>query len=282
MVNINNIKEYGGKIDSASSNRFDSDDGQAEGGQANALTGLGGFYNGKFMSKSQRAAFLTQQRQLETERQRQKEEEKIGRMKQDLELEMRSEFGFDGTETYFEAYLNDAFFILENLFLNFNTYNHFILGSSTEESILGSAQLGSILLSSSRQAEINAIQDFSEDFTTATYKDASTTANWTTTGSLTFGSGSVAIVSNWKSGSFELTTFDRFRVDVDFTTFGSGLLFETSFNGGSNFTQVFQSIESSIPNTGSDFRFRITDPTQTSVITKLAIITKGENFPSSS
>lgn len=205
----------------------------------------------------------------------------IGQSQQDLALQIRSEFPFDGTETYLEAYQNTVKFVLANIFTNRKIDNYFLLGSAGGAGILGSHLLGSNTASTTRLEELNTIQDFTEEFTSTTYRDGSTTAVWGTSGSLTFGPGSIAVFNSWKSGSFELTYFDRIRIDVDYSVFGSGLNFEASFNGGSNYFTVFQSIESTGSPVGSDFRLKITDPTGSTVINRIDIITKGENFPAS-
>ncbi|MDP2692260.1 MAG: hypothetical protein Q8O88_01310 [bacterium] len=198
----------------------------------------------------------------------------------DLKNQVRSEIGEDGDETYFETYIDPLTIGIVNIFLNKNNDNYFILGSAAGAALLGSMTIGSVAGSFSRIEENQSIQDFIENFTTTTYQDAATTAAGWGTGSLIFStSGSVAILSNWKSGSYFLTEFDRVLVDILFNQYGgSATTFETSFNGGSDYTTITPFLEMSGSPVGSDFRLRITDPHGSLVLTELQIYTKGDNF----
>ena len=224
----------------------------------------------------QKPAFLT-----DDVRQTQQLANQVGASSQDLQLQIRSEIGNDGDDTYLETYAENIYTAIVNIFAYKRFDNYFLLGSANNAGLLGSTQVGSITGSSSRIDEIQSIQDFSENFTTTTYKDSgSTTAAGWGTGSLVFTTGgSVGVFTSWKSGSYNLTTFDRIRIDILFGSYGGSLTtFEASFNGGSNYTTIYPTLESTLANTGSDFRLRITDQHGSLILTKVDIITKGTNF----
>lgn len=204
----------------------------------------------------------------------------ISNAQRDLKLGVRSEFGQDGPETYFETYVNPIKVGIVNLFFNQRNDNYFLLGSGDGAGILGSMQLGSNTVSRTRVQEVQPIQDFTDNFTTTTYKDATTTAGGWGTGSLVFTTaGSLAVFSSWKSGSYSLTQFDRIRVDIQYTQYGGSLTtFRASFDGGSNYTTIDPFSEVTISPVGSDFRLEVKDPHGSLILRKVDIITKGEQF----
>ena len=111
-----------------------------------------------------------------------------------------------------------------------------------------------------------------DDIVTGSIYDTSTP------GLITGYTGSVAVISSWKSGSYQLSEFNRVRMDPTIIAYGSPTMFEMSFNGGSNYTQITYAQEKTGSPVGSDFRLRITDPSGSTILDKIDIITKGTNF----
>lgn len=205
----------------------------------------------------------------------------IGESSRDLQLQIRSEIGEDGDEAYFETYVSELKIGAVNIFINQRNDNYFLLGSTSGAGVLGSTKYGSVTVGSTRIEEIQSIQDFTENFTSTTYKDAgSTTAGGWGTGSLVFTTaGSLAVMTSWKSGSYSLTQFDRIRIDIQYTQYGGSLTtFNASFDGGSNYTTIDPYSETTITPVGSDFRLKILDPHGSLILRRIDIITKGENF----
>lgn len=203
----------------------------------------------------------------------------IGQNTRDLQSQIRSEIGEDGGETYFENYIGTTYCGIVNIKTDRLENNNFLLGSCVGAGILGS-HLFSYTAGSTRFTETNSIQDLDESFNDTTYKDASTTAGGWGQGSLVFTipSGSYALFSNWKSGSFQQTTFNRIRIEPTFTTYNPAIIFRASFNNGSNYTIITPLIESTISPTGSDFRLCIDDSSGSVILERLYITTKGDNF----
>ena len=95
---------------------------------------------------------------------------------------------------------------------------------------------------------------YDEDFNDTDYRDATTTATWTGTGSVTFTSGQVALTESIDLNNSTITSATLTATEISGT-----LLYELSANGGTNFETVTSGIKLFFANTGTDLLCRITE-----------------------
>ena len=97
-----------------------------------------------------------------------------------------------------------------------------------------------------------------EGFIDDDFEDTNGTASWSTTGSVTFTSGQIALSSSidFNNGTITKATLDRTIVSGTFT-------YELTANGGTNWETVTSGTAHTFTNSGTDLRFRITESAAT-------------------
>jgi len=98
------------------------------------------------------------------------------------------------------------------------------------------------------------LNSYTEDFFDEDFEDTTGTASWSTTGSVTFTSGQIALSKSidFNNGTITVATLNSTEVSGSFT-------YELSADGGSNFESVTPGTAHTFTNTGTDLRFRITE-----------------------
>jgi hypothetical protein len=212
--------------------------------------------------------------------------ESIGKDQRRLQYEDEGQIGIEGNLSYFEnpeetIYVDPSSIRIDKVTPNL-TQSWIVGHPGGTAAIVGTALVGFVETSHVRIIESKFWEDFTEGFTSTTYKNSSvTTANWTTTGSLGFVSGSVAQSLNIGS-DIELSTtkFNRMKLSITGSSNWINSVGSVSSDGGDNWFGVKYDVWQELPSgsTGSEPMWRIVDSTQSTSISEVIVNYKQDDI----
>jgi len=129
----------------------------------------------------------------------------------------------------------------------------FVLGHSLA-GILGTSKLGSQTSTPVDHFIQQYENSYTEDFIDSDFEDTDGTASWSTTGSVTFTSGQIALSSSidYNNGTITTATLTSTETSGSFD-------YEMTADGGSNWESVTSGAAHTFTNTGTDLRWRATE-----------------------
>ena len=141
----------------------------------------------------------------------------------------------------------------------------FILGNA-QSGLLGISRLGSQVSAEALKFMIQYDNTYTEEFIDADFEDTDGTASWSTTGSVTFTSGQIALSSSidYANGTITVATLTSTEVSGAFD-------YEITADG-TNWESATSGVAHTFSNTGTDLRWRATENnTSTGEISKIIV-----------